>query len=74
MSSKKFAPVQDNEHVHPVMDGYLMKCCDCGLVHEMDFRALRVKKTLPDGDWTYEALDPKKYRVLLRARRASKKK
>jgi hypothetical protein len=22
----------------PVMDGYLMQCCDCGLVHVVEFR------------------------------------
>ena len=24
--------------VYPVMEGYKMTCCDCGLVHEMEFR------------------------------------
>jgi hypothetical protein len=24
--------------VFPVMDGYKMTCCDCGLVHDMQFR------------------------------------
>jgi hypothetical protein len=24
--------------VQPVMRGYLLACCDCGLVHRMDFR------------------------------------
>jgi hypothetical protein len=24
--------------VQPVPEGYRMSCCDCGLVHEMDFR------------------------------------
>lgn len=24
--------------VLPVMDGYKMSCCDCGLVHDMQFR------------------------------------
>ena len=24
--------------VYPVMKGYKMSCCDCGLVHEMEFR------------------------------------
>jgi len=24
--------------VFPVMDGYKMSCCDCGLVHELQFR------------------------------------
>lgn len=26
------------EWIYPVMDGYRMGCCDCGLVHEMQFR------------------------------------
>ena len=24
--------------VQPVMKGYLLACCDCGLVHRLDFR------------------------------------
>lgn len=24
--------------VQPIEQGYRMSCCDCGLVHEMDFR------------------------------------
>jgi len=27
-----------DEWVQPVVEGYKMACCDCGLVHEMDFR------------------------------------
>jgi hypothetical protein len=26
------------EWVQPVRNGYKMACCDCGLVHNMDFR------------------------------------
>ena len=26
------------EWEEPVMKGYLFQCCDCGLVHRMDFR------------------------------------
>lgn len=29
-----------NEWVRPVRNGYRMACCDCGLVHQMDFRAI----------------------------------
>ena len=28
----------NGEWVTPVRNGYRMMCCDCGLVHEMDFR------------------------------------
>lgn len=27
--------------VQPVKRGYLLSCCDCGLVHRMDFRIFR---------------------------------
>jgi hypothetical protein len=33
-----FPKVQDGEWVQPTESGYKMACCDCGLVHSMDFR------------------------------------
>lgn len=67
------SPAQDNEQITPVMDDYRLACCDCGLVHEMDFRALEVTEEFADGSWTYEALDPAKYRLMFRARRIDSK-
>ena len=32
------------EWVTPVRTGYLMKCCDCGLVHRIDFRVIKPTK------------------------------
>ncbi len=29
------------EWVQPVRRGYKLACCDCGLVHRMDFRVFR---------------------------------
>jgi hypothetical protein len=29
---------EEDEWVQPVKEGYKMCCCDCGLVHQMDFR------------------------------------
>lgn len=29
------------EWVQPVRDGYKLACCDCGLVHKMDFRLVK---------------------------------
>lgn len=29
---------ETDEWVQPVEEGYKMACCDCGLVHQMDFR------------------------------------
>ncbi len=28
---------EDGDVIQPVMEGYRMACCDCGLVHELDF-------------------------------------
>lgn len=30
--------------VQPVMEKYFLACCDCNLVHEMQFRVVGVKK------------------------------
>jgi hypothetical protein len=36
----KYKPVTDGEWVRPVMSGYGLACCDCGLIHDVDFRVL----------------------------------
>lgn len=41
MSEEKFRQVKDGERVHPQRKGYRMKCCDCGLVHRMDFKLIK---------------------------------
>lgn len=30
-----------NEWIQPIRKGYKMACCDCGLVHDMDFRVYK---------------------------------
>lgn len=62
-----FAKVDNGEVVTPVMDNYLMKCCDCGLVHRFQFRAIKVRKRHSEGTFGYDELDPKRYRVQLTA-------
>lgn len=37
----KYTQVKSNEWVTPVRKGYKMACCDCGLVHELDFRIVK---------------------------------
>jgi hypothetical protein len=61
-----------SDAVTPIMDGYRMSCCDCGLVHEMEFRAVRKGRNLPDGSWRYKSLNKRGYRVAFRARRDEK--
>jgi hypothetical protein len=33
-----YAEVKSGQWVQPVRRGYKMECCDCGLVHTLDFR------------------------------------
>jgi Zn-finger protein len=40
----KFEQVEAGEWVQPKRKGYLMKCCDCGLVHRLDFRLVKNKR------------------------------
>lgn len=58
-----------SEWVQPVMSGYKLTCCDCGLVHEMEFEALRKGADNPDGSWRATELDRQRYRVQFRVRR-----
>lgn len=38
MAMTKYEEPQPGEWIQPVEEGYKMQCCDCGLVHRMDFR------------------------------------
>jgi hypothetical protein len=58
--------------ITPIMDGYRLGCCDCGLVHEVEFRAVRKGRNLPDGSWRYKSLNKRGYRVVFRVRRDEK--
>lgn len=56
--ARKFYEPKAGEWVFPNKRGYLMQCCDCGLVHRMDFKPAvelsrkgsTVKFMLLDGD------------------------
>lgn len=34
----KYYPLPDGEWVEPLMRGYRVACCDCRLIHRIDFR------------------------------------
>ena len=36
-----FKNIRDGEWITPVRNGYLMKCCGCGLVHRFNFRLVK---------------------------------
>lgn len=37
----KYIKQKNGEWVQPIRRGYKMMCCDCGLVHKMNFRIKR---------------------------------
>lgn len=51
------------------IQNYRMSCCDCGLVHELEFNVLRRLKDHGDGTFTAKPLEWGPYRVEFRARR-----
>lgn len=57
------------EWVHP-LPGYLMKCCDCGLVHELDARIVHNKEVRPDGSWDADWFKAPGHEVVFRMRRS----
>ncbi len=42
MTKRKYPDIRDGEWIHP-LKGYRMACCDCGLVHHIDFRIVQHK-------------------------------
>ncbi len=66
-------PVTDDgwsEWQFPIHKGYLMQCCDCGLVHEVNFKVVeKIGRTKKDGSWEGEQTKKGKFRVGIRMRR-----
>jgi hypothetical protein len=54
------------------MTGYKMKCCDCGLVHMINFKVAKVAKTNKDGSFIWDKLPKSEYRVAMKAKRIKK--
>jgi len=41
--SRVYKSVEPGELIYPVMKGYRLACCDCGLVHKVDFGVFKGK-------------------------------
>lgn len=41
LTKKSYQRVAPGEWVQPVRKGYGLACCDCGLVHKIDFRLVK---------------------------------
>lgn len=59
---------KDGEWIRPRMARYLMKCCDCGLVHAMEFRVTKAVNK------THMRIERSTLRVEFRATRLKKRK
>lgn len=57
-----------SEWIAPKHKRYRMGCCDCGLVHDMQFKIVRVTSTRTNGTWLYVPAKGK-FRVMFRATR-----
>lgn len=41
--------VQDGEWVQPLMNGFKLSCCDCGLTHDVNFVVFTEKGKMVNG-------------------------
>lgn len=57
-----------SDWVYPLQN-YRMACCDCGLVHELQFGVLKHVSGNPNGTFIAKQLEFGPYRVEFRARR-----
>jgi len=62
----KYHVLMDGEWEAPAMRGYKLMCCDCGLVHRMDFK-------IRDGYVEFRAArDPRATKAARRGKRYAK--
>jgi Zn-finger protein len=50
-------------------EGYKLACCDCGLVHDMDFKIVDIIKENENGTFETKAHKNKKLEIMFRASR-----
>lgn len=62
----KYVQVFDGDRIAPIMKGYRMACCDCGLVHTIDFEVVRMVDQR-GGGFTGKPVKSDSYRVILTA-------
>ena len=60
-----------SDWIFPVMNNYHMSCCDCGLVHTINFRALKFSRKKKKGT-VYTILPKGEYRIEFKVRRNEK--
>jgi hypothetical protein len=55
--------------IPPSPKRYKTMCCDCGLVHDIEFKVIKIIKELPSGLREKEDVDNKNIRVMFRVKR-----
>lgn len=48
---------------------YRLGCCDCGLIHDVEFKVVRITLKNDDGSYEYENVESPEYKVHFRVRR-----
>ena len=70
---KRIVEVDENgsDPIFPKMGGnYKLACCDCGLVHDIEFYVVEILERHPNGFFAYsEPLDNERYQVMFKAKR-----
>lgn len=51
---------------------YKMACCDCGLVHDLEFKVAEILSQKKNGWWEGRDAEPGKFKTLFRVRRNDK--
>jgi len=65
----KFKIISSNELTIPVMKGYKMACCNCSLVHNINFSIIEKFDYKPNGTFKYRIIDNKDYAIEFSATR-----
>lgn len=54
---------------NPNPKGYRLACCDCGLIHDFQFRVFKIGRYLGKGSFTKTVPSERRLRVEFRAKR-----
>lgn len=65
----QYEPQIADTWIKPKMKGYRMMCCDCGLIHELDFQVVKILERRENGEIVYEVVGGHDYEIELMARR-----
>lgn len=62
MKPKRYPIAKNGDRFTPIMRGYKVACCDCGLVHRFDFDV--IEQTTPERGGRWKGRKPKNHKRL----------